>query len=153
LKTLIICKSIHHENTLRVAQVIADELGAELKTPETIDRESLAQYVLIGFGSGIYMGKHHRTLLNLVKDLDSLSNKKVFVFYTSGFEKFPARPAFETALATQLEKKNAIIIGIFSCRGLETYGPFRIGGGKNKGHPDEEDLNNARDFAKSLITS
>ncbi len=153
MKTLIICKSIHHENTLRVAQVIAAELDAELKTPEMVDQESLLGYDLIGFGSGIYMGKHHRTLLNLVKDLDSLSNKKVFVFYTSGFEKFPARPSFEIALADQLEKKNAIVIGTFSCRGLETWGPFRIGGGKNKGHPNETDLNNARDFAKSLITS
>ena len=152
LKTLIICKSIHHENTLRVAQVLADELDAELKTPEMVDQESLADYDLIGFGSGIYMGKHHRTLLNLVSNIDSLSNKKVFVFYTSGFEKFPTRPSFETALSDHLEKKDADVVGTFSCRGLETYGPFRIGGGKNKGHPDQTDLNNARDFAKSLIT-
>ena len=153
LKTLIICKSIHHENTLRVAQVIASELDAELKTPEMVDQESLLGYDLIGFGSGIYMGKHHRTLLNFIKDLNTLSGKNTFVFYTSGFSKFPARPPFETALKNQLTKKDAHIIGTFSCRGLETYGPFRIGGGKNKGHPNETDLNNARDFAKSLITS
>jgi len=122
LKTLIIYKSIHHENTLRVARVMASELDAVLSTPEEVDIDSLAQYDLIGFGSGIYMGKHHRSLLNFVKDLDSLTGKNTFVFYTS-------------------------------CRGLETYGPFRIGGGKNKGHPTETDLNNARDFAKSLITS
>ncbi|MGY5879109.1 MAG: flavodoxin family protein [Candidatus Thorarchaeota archaeon] len=153
LKTLIICKSIHHENTLRVAQVIADELDAELKTPETVDVESLAYYDLIGFGSGIYMGKHHKSLVNFVKDLDTLSGKNVFVFYTSGFSKFPARPAFESVLIEQLTEKGAQILDIFSCRGLETVGPFRIGGGKNKGHPDETDLNNARDFGKSLITS
>ncbi|MHA1136742.1 MAG: flavodoxin family protein [Candidatus Thorarchaeota archaeon] len=149
---LIICKSFHHENTLRVAQAIADELEAELKTPETIDRESLAQYDLIGFGSGIYMGKHHRSLVKLVKDLDNLSGKNVFVFYTSGFSKFPARPSFESMLTEQLTEKGANILDIFSCRGLETYGPFKIGGGKNKGHPNETDLNNARDFAKKLIT-
>ena len=153
LKTLIICKSIHHDNTLRVAQAIADELEAELKTPEVIDGESLAQYDLIGFGSGIYMGKHHRSLVNLVKNLDNLSGKNVFVFYTSGFSKFPARPSFESMLTEQLTEKGANILDIFSCRGLETYGPFKIGGGKNKGHPKETDLNNARDFAKSLVKS
>jgi len=153
LKTLIIYKSIHHENTLRVAQVMASELGADLSTPEKIDIASLDQYDLIGFGSGIYMGKHHRSLLNFVKNLDNLTGKNTFVFYTSGFSKFPTRPAFETALKDKLTKTGAQIVGVFSCRGLETYGPFRIGGGKNKGHPNETDLNNARDFAKSLITS
>lgn len=153
MKTLIIYKSIHHENTLRVAQVMASELGADLSTPEEVDINSLNQYDLIGFGSGIYMGKHHRSLLKLVKSLDTLFEKKVFVFYTSGFSRFPARPPFETALKDQLTKKGALIVDVFSCRGLETYGPFRIGGGKNKGHPDETDLNNAKDFAKSLITS
>lgn len=153
MKTLIICKSIHHENTLQVAQVIADELDAELKTPEMVDQEFLAQYDLIGFGSGIYMGKHHRSLVNFVKDIDTLSGKSVFVFYTSGFSKFPARPPFESTLTGQLTEKGAQVLDIFSCRGLETVGPFRIGGGKNKGHPDETDLNNARDFAKSLVKS
>ena len=153
MKTLIIYKSIHHENTLRVAQVMASELDADLSTLEEVDIDSLAQYDLIGFGSGIYMGKHHRSLLNFVKDLDNLTGKNTFVFYTSGFSKFPARPTFETALKNQLTKKGAHIVDVFSCRGLETYGPFRIGGGKNKGHPDETDFNNAREFAKSLIPS
>jgi len=128
-------------------------LDAELKTPEEVERESLSQYDLIGFGSGIYMGKHHRSLVNFVKDIETLSGKNVFVFYTSGFSKFPTRPSFETVLTDLLTEKEAQILDIFSCRGLETVGPFKIGGGKNKGHPDETDLNDARTFAKSLITS
>jgi flavodoxin len=151
LNTLIICKSIHHENTLRVAEVMADELDAEILSPEKIDIEDITDYDLIGFGSGIYMGKHHRSLLNLVSNLDVISGKDVFVFYTSGFSRFPALPSFETALVERLEKTGAKVIDTFSCRGLETYGPFRIGGGKNKGHPDENDLDQARFFAKSLV--
>lgn len=151
MKTLIVCKSVHHENTLRIAEVIAEELNAEVKTPEAVDFESLPQYDLIGFGSGIYSAKHHRSLIKFVKGIQSLSGKNTFVFYTSGFTKFPVLPPFETALIDQLTKKGAQILDTFSCRGLETVGPFRIGGGKNKGHPDETDLNNARDFAKSLI--
>ena len=148
---MIICKSIHHENTLRVAQVIAEELDAEVKAPEEVDFQSIDLYDLVGFGSGIYMGKHHRSLVNFVKNLETLSGKKTFVFYTSGFSKFPTRPPFETVLTDQLAKKGAQILGTFSCRGFETYGPFRIGGGKNKGHPDDTDFNNAREFAKSVI--
>ena len=150
MRTLIVCKSIHHDNTLQVARAMVDELNADLATPEDINSLSIAGYDLIGFGSGIYMGKHHRSLLSFVDNLESLSGKNVFVFYTSGFSKFPARPTFETALSRILVEKGAQILDVFSCRGLETYGPFRIGGGKNKGHPDERDLANARNFAKSL---
>ncbi|TFH11547.1 MAG: hypothetical protein E4H14_00505 [Candidatus Thorarchaeota archaeon] len=82
----------------------------------------------------------------------TLSGKNTFVFYTSGFSKFPARPPFETTLTDQLTEKGAQILDIFSCRGLETVGPFKIGGGKDKSHPDEIDFYNARDFAKSLIS-
>ena len=151
MKTAIICKSIHHDNTLRVAQVMAEELQAEIFTPEDFKTDSLETYDLVGFGSGIYMGKHHRTIVNLVKELEALSGKDVFVFYTSGFVKFPTQPPFETKLLKQLNLRGAHVKDVFSCRGLETWGPFRIGGGKNKGHPDETDFDNARVFAKSLI--
>ena len=151
MKSLIIYKSIHHQNTLKIAQIMAEELNADISTPEDIDIESLDQYDLIGIGSGIYFAKHHRSILDLVKRLDNISGKKVFVFYTSGFTKFPTRPPFETKLTKQLVKKSANIVGTFSCRGLETYGPFRIGGGKNKGHPNDDDFEQARKFVRSLV--
>lgn len=150
MRTAIVCKSVHHGNTLKVAEVIAEELAADIFSPEEFDNETLQQYDLIGFGSGIYNAKHHRSLVDLVDDLSSLSEKDVFVFYTSGFEKFPVLSSFETALTGKLEEKGAQITNTFSCRGFQTWGPFRIGGGRNKGHPDEADLNNARTFAKTL---
>lgn len=153
MKTAIICKSIHHSNTLRVAEIMAEELEADIFTPEQIKNEVLQQYDLIGFGSGIYNGRHHRSLLDAIKELDCLGGKDVFVFYTSGFEKFPVLPSFESALVSQLEKKEARVKNGFSCRGLQTWGPFRINGGRNRGHPDETDLTNARLFARTLIQS
>ena len=150
MKTLIICKSIHHQNTMKVGTAIAEELHADIVTPETVDFESAKGYDLIGFGSGIYMGKHHRSLLAMVDDLDGLNQKKVFIFYTSGFEKFPVMKPFDAALTKRLTVKGATIVGTFSCRGWETYGPFKIGGGKNKGQPNEDDIAAARAFAVSL---
>ena len=129
---------------------MADELNADIFTPEDVSSETLQQYDLVGFGSGIYRGKHHRSLLEIVKELESLSGKDVFIFFTSGFSHFPVLPSFEAALTTQLENKGAHIKDSFSCRGWETWGPFRIYGGKNKNRPDEEDLVNARTFARSL---
>jgi hypothetical protein len=40
--------------------------------------------------------------------------------------------------------------GEFSCLGFNTSGPLRFVGGKNKEHPNEEDLDNARKFALGL---
>lgn len=152
MKSVVIYKTIHHENTLKVARVIAQELGGDLISLDEIEAEALEKYELIGLGSGIYFGKHHRKLLDFVDQAKELVGKDVFVFYTSGFEKFPTRKPFETSLIENLREKGANILDTFSCRGWETYGPFRIGGGKNKGHPTEGDLGMARDFAQSLIS-
>jgi flavodoxin len=150
MKTAIVCKSVHHGNTLKVAEVMAEEMEADIYTPEEFADETLQQYEMIGFGSGIYNARPHRSLLARVKEIDDLSGKDVFVFYTSGFEKFPVLSSFETALTKELEQKGAHIAGTFSCRGFQTWGPFRFRGGRNKGHPDEEDLEDARTFARTL---
>lgn len=150
MKTAIVCKSIHHGNTLKVTEAMAEELEADIFTPEEVNDDILQQYDLIGFGSGIYNARHHGSLLALVKELEVLSGKEVFVFYTSGFDKFPVLSSFETALTEELGEKGAQIKGVFDCRGFQTWGPFRFRGGRNKGHPNEEDLEDARAFARSL---
>ena len=51
-KTLVIFKSVHHHNTAKVAQRIADVLGAVVVTPEETPYTCLDDYDMIGFGSG-----------------------------------------------------------------------------------------------------
>jgi flavodoxin len=41
-------------------------------------------------------------------------------------------------------------VGEFSCRGFDTSQAARIIGGINKGRPNEEDLKQAENFARSL---
>lgn len=36
--------------------------------------------------------------------------------------------------------------GTFTCRGFDTFGPFRLIGGIAKGHPNEKELEKARAF-------
>lgn len=147
MKSLIICKSIHHGNTLKIAQKIAEVLTAEIKKPNEIKLEELLSYDLIGFGSGIYAFKHHKEILNLVKKIPNLQGKPVFIFSTSGVKN---GIKYHKALRKILEKKNCQILGEFNCLGLDTFGPFKLIGGINKGRPNEKDLQKAHDFAQEL---
>ncbi len=152
MKTLIICKSIHHGNTQKVAEVIADVLEAKLVKPEELDINTVAEYDLVGFGSGIYYGKHHRDLLNLVDNLPSAGGKKAFIFSTSGTgEKNIKRN--HRLIKEKLVVRGFTIAGEFSCRGWDTFGLLKLIGGINKGRPDEQDLKRAEDFARHLKDS
>ncbi len=84
MNAIIILFSYHHKNTEKIAQVIATTLGAEIKTPDQVDPTSLSNYDLVGFGSGIYFGKHHKVLLEFADKIPQVSNKKAFIFSTSG---------------------------------------------------------------------
>ena len=152
MKTLIICKSIHHGNTQKIAEVIAKVLEAKLVKPEELDINTVTEYDLIGFGSGIYYGKHHKDLLSVVDNLFSVKNKKAFIFSTSGTgEKNISRN--HRLIREKLMAKGFIIAGEFSCRGFDSFGLLKLIGGINKGRPDEHDLRKAEDFARRLKDS
>ncbi|HEC76195.1 MAG TPA: flavodoxin [Thermoplasmatales archaeon] len=147
MKTLIIYVSFHHRNTERIANEIAEVMNAEMVKPEEVKIENILSYDLIGFGSGIYFMKHHPSLLKIIDKLPVV-DKMAFIFSTKGA--FPIWLCHMT-IKRKLKQKGFKIIGEFSCRGFDTYGPLKYIKGINKGKPDENDLNNAREFARNLI--
>jgi flavodoxin len=62
MKSLIVLVSYHHNNTQKIAEVIAKMLNAQIKLPQQTNPEDLKQYDLVGFGSGIDSGKHYSEL-------------------------------------------------------------------------------------------
>jgi flavodoxin len=150
MKTLIVCFSYHHKNTEKIASVFAKTLDAEVKMPSEVDPKRLSEYELIGFGSGISFGNHYKVLLDLVDKLPAVTDKKAFIFSTSGQTKKASK--FHQKVREMLESKGFSIVGEFNCAGFDTYGALKIFGGIQKGHPDEEDLNQAETFAKGLIS-
>ncbi|MFW6014361.1 MAG: flavodoxin family protein [Nanoarchaeota archaeon] len=157
-KVLIICQSIHHNNTLKIAKAIGNVLNAEIKKPSEVVQKELNKYDVIGLGSGIYLGKHHKNLLKFVDKSAGFKNKKVFVFSTSGISNnlnFPLNITnlafhFHSPLKRKLIKKDAKFLGEFSCRGFDTYGFLRIIGGISKGKPNKKDLAEAKNFAMKI---
>lgn len=47
--------------------------------------------------------------------------------------------------------KHDKLVGRFSCKGFDTFGPFKLIGGVAKGHPDDRDLAAAVEFYRNLI--
>jgi flavodoxin len=146
MKTLIVYASVHHQNTEKIAKVMAEELGADLVPIDHAQRETLTAYDLIGFGSGIYGGKFHKTLLQVVEGLPAVTGKHAFIFSTRG----GAEGQGHAALKEKLVNRGFSITGDFSCKGWDTVGPLKLFGGINKGRPNEDDLEEARVFARGL---
>ncbi|MFG2292639.1 flavodoxin family protein [Streptomyces sp. NPDC048603] len=148
MKTVIVCASVSHGNTRRVADAMARVLGAKVVSPEQADPAELAGADLVGFGSGVFYGRLHRRLTDFVKALPA-GRGRAFVFATSGRPEAPRAP-FTRPLVRLLEGKGFEVDGNFSCRALDTWAPFKLVGGINKQRPDAGDLAAAREFAERL---
>ncbi len=150
MKTLIICKSIHHKNTEKIANVFAEVLDAQIETPEQTDPEELQEYGLIGFGSGIYSAKHHETILELADRLSKTEDKKAFIFLTSAIVTKAKVDKDHALLREKLRSKGYVVVDEFSCRGFNTNSFLNFFGGMNRGRPNTQDLEHAREFAARL---
>ena len=157
-KSLLVVFSYHHQNTEKIANVIAKVLDAQIyKTPLQINFEDLQEYGLIGFGSGIYSGKHHKILLDLADKLPQVTNQKAFIFSTYGAPEISVTKEFivknHSTLREKLQSKGYLIIDEFSCAGFNTNSFLKLFGGINKGRPNAEDLKHAEEFAQNLKQS
>ncbi len=151
MTSLLVLLSYHHRNTEKIANIFAKVLDAQIKTPLQIEPEELQQYSLVGFGSGIYGGKHHEDLLDLADKLPKVTDRKAFIFSTYGG---PANAEYldknHLPLREKLQSKGYVIVDEFCCPGLNTNSFLRHFGGLNKGRPNAGDLKRAEEFAQRL---
>jgi flavodoxin len=150
MKALILYKSIHHKNTEKIAKAIAEELNADIYDIDKVSPDIIKNYDLIGFGSGIYFGKHHKSLFKFIDKIGK-TNKKAFIFSTAGLPFL--KGMFHKELKNKLKNKGFEIVGEFCCKGYHTYGIFKLIGGLNKNHPNEDDIKKAKEFAKNILKS
>lgn len=148
LKALILCYSYHHQNTQKVASVIANVLGAEVKSPKDVTPQEVASYDFVGFGSGIYFRKHHKTLLKLADKLPAANNKPAFIFSTSGEECKGEK--LNAKMREKLQAKGYHILSEFNCPGYDTTIAAKLFGSQQEGRPNEADLAAAQTFAENI---
>ncbi|MCF3180665.1 flavodoxin family protein [Streptomyces polychromogenes] len=148
MKVIIVCVSVSHGNTRRVADSIGQVLGARVVSPEEADPTELSGADLVGFGSGVFYSRLHPRLTDFVKALPN-GRGRAFVFATSGLPEVPPAP-FTRPLVRLLEGKGFEVDGSFTCRAFDTWTPFKLVGGINKQRPNGEDLAATQAFAERL---
>ena len=151
MKSILILYSYHHHNTEKIAKAIARVLSADIILPKDVNPESIQDYDLVGFGSGIYSAKHDESLLKLADRLPEVNNKDAFIFSTAGITGKSKISKDHSTLKDKLESKGYTIIDEFQCKGFNTNSFLRLFGGMNKGRPNIEDLKHAEEFAKNMI--
>ena len=150
MNALLILFSYHHRNTEKIAKTLARVLNAQIKTPEQVDPEKLKQYDLVGFGAGIDSGKHYKPVLDLADRLLQVNGKHAFIFSTAGLTGKKKLAKDHSTLREKLESKGYTLVDEFQCKGFNTNSFLKFFGGINKGRPNDQDLENAEEFARNL---
>lgn len=145
-QTAIVYFSKHHENTKRLVSAAGE---ADIFSVDQVTEAELAPYKLIGFASGIYMGKPHAGLLDLAASVAQQRQEhlpQVFAVCTSG----SGSQGYIRSFRARLEELGLPVAGAFSCKGYDTFGPWKLVGGIAKHHPDQRDMDGFRDFLQQL---
>jgi flavodoxin len=151
--SLLVLFSYHHNNTEKIAKVMGKVLDAQILNPWQVNMEELLKYDLVGFGSGIYSDKHHKLLLDLADKIPQVTEKKAFIFSTSGITGKAKAAKDHSYLREKLQSRGYSIVDEFQCVGFNTNSFLKLFGGMNKGRPNAEDLKQAERFAYKLCTS
>ena len=146
MKTAIIYASGHHHNTEKVVRAMADGREVDLFTPAEAKDADLSAYDCVGLASGIYFCRFRKDLVAWACETDALRGKAVFFVYTCGFR----HKDFSKRLRKALCKKDCRNLGVFWCRGYDTFGILKAVGGIAKRHPDARDLKRAQDFMDGI---
>lgn len=144
----IVYSSTHHGNTEKVLNKIKE------KFPETVlikagdfNPDDFNHYEAIGFASGIFYFKFAKSVDKLFEQALVSTVQKLFFIYTAG----AVNAGFEKTLRKKTEQNGKICLGIFGCKGFDTFGPLKLIGGLNKNRPNEKDFKNAIDFFEKNI--
>lgn len=144
MKTAIVYYSKHHENTLKLLRAIK-EADPAVTLIDALEGGDLSGYDAIGFASGIYYSKFHKSVLRMAQQMPE--GKKTFFLYTYGAK----RDGYTGSIREATVGRHAQVLGEYGCYGFNTFGPLRLIGGMAKGRPNSEDIRGAVEFYANLF--
>ncbi|MGP1529385.1 MAG: flavodoxin domain-containing protein [Treponema sp.] len=148
-KQAIIYASVHHGNTEKLITEAAKAMQIELFKVEQAGAIDFSQYSSVGFASGIYAGRFHKSIFKFIESHQGSLPKTTFTVCTSG----AGTGWFARKFSAYLRKKGFAVLGEFECKGFDTFGPFKLFGGFAKGHPDSRDIENCIAFFQNLVNT
>lgn len=146
MKTAIIFYSKHHGNTKKLIEAATEGASPVLIDITEQPSPELEGYDRIGIASGIYYSRFNKKLISLVEERLP-EGQEVFLLYTYGARK----NGYTDAIRRAVEKRGARVLGEYGSYGFNTFGPFKLIGGIAKGHPDADELKQAKEFFESLL--
>lgn len=150
-KIVIIYTSVHHKNTQKLLYGMREKVKSktvkiDLIPSDKIMNQDFSKYDIVGFASGIYMGHFHKSILDCIGQSYKFP-KASFVICTSG----STNKKYLLRIQELLRQNGFTTLGGFQCKGYDTYGIFKMIGGIAKGHPNEKDILNAKDFIERVL--
>ena len=152
IRTAILYRSKHHGNTERVVKALAAAFPGDIDLIDaaTVDKKNpeldLSSYHLVGIASGIYHGEIDKDLARVMQ-ASVKSGYFVFSILTyGGASKWYGKDIDGICRAT-----HANFLAGHGCPGYDTWGPFKLTGGMNKGRPDENDIADMIDWYDKLV--
>lgn len=128
-------------NTKKIADAIAGEMKTEAVEAEAVGTGyAMKKCDLIFVGSGNYMSGPGKEMVDFLKTLVPAEDRYAAVFGTAG----GSGTGHLSKMKEILEEKGVRVLGEWSCPGQE----FSL---KNKGRPNEADVEEARDFARKIL--
>lgn len=145
-KIAIIYASFHHGNTKRLVEELAKQCEIDLFEVTKAQEMDVFPYDMIGFASGIYMGKLQDSLSKFLDTHPQLP-EKAFVLYTSG----SGGRNYAHSFLAQLQQTGVHCLGVYSCKGYDTYGFWKLFGGISRKHPNNTDIEKGISFIKQVV--
>ena len=146
MKTVILYASHHHGNTKKLVDAMKEQFDVSTVDIEHEKIPDVSDYDCIGFASGIDFGKVYEPIRRAAQET-MCRGKAVFFLYTCGQDK----GTFDAELRKLAKERGCEVLGSFGCKGFDTYGPWKLIGGINKNHPDNQDIMHALSFYKKSV--
>lgn len=141
MKTVICYETKGQQSVLKLVKAIEEKFPVTLIDVTQTRSANLSEYDLVGFASEIEDGAFYRDIASFAANWMP-RDKKIFFLYTA--------PSIRSDYSEELEGtahfKNCEVIGRYGCLGADAAGGFRLFGGKNKSHPNEDEIKGAQDF-------
>lgn len=149
MKTIILYASRHHGNTKKLVDAIVTahpEIDTlDVKQLGKNDYPDLSEYHLIGVATGIYYSEIDKDMARVLSNVLQPQDKVFGLMTYGGNNKWYGKD-----IDGICRMKQAVFMGVYGCAGFDTWGPFKLVGGVQKGHPTAEEIQGAVNFYEKI---